>query len=264
MQFAMENELLPSNLLVNAVPKYLALKNPVLRPRSLELRRRKSFMPFILEIFAIPSNTPPDRPIRRLTVQYAARPSNSPPDLLTDHPIRRPIVQNAARPSNSPPDSLPDHPTRRPIVQNAARPSNRPPDRPIRRLIRCPTVQYAARPSNSPPGLLPDRPIRRPIVQFAARPSSSAPDHPVRRSIRRPTVQFAPFRLICSPSAQFNDYLGGLFRHGVAKHKAAFEAVCVTLQYAMDLGEPIFDGHDGMRQQQPNRNKRLKEAARAP
>ena len=60
--------------------------------------------------------------------------------------------------------------------------------------------------------------------------------------------------------------LGGLFRHGVAKHKAAFEAVCVTLQYAMDLGEPIFDGvhHDGKRQQQPNRNKRLREAAQMP
>jgi hypothetical protein len=64
---------------------------------------------------------------------------------------------------------------------------------------------------------------------------------------------------------KFYDCLGGLFRHGVAKHKAAFEAVCVTLQYAMDLGEPIFDvvhhHHDGKRQQQPNRNKRFKEAA---
>jgi hypothetical protein len=37
---------------------------------------------------------------------------------------------------------------------------------------------------------------------------------------------------------KFNDCLGGLFRHG---QKAAFEAICVTLQYAMDLGEPIFD-----------------------
>jgi hypothetical protein len=93
------------------------------------------------------------------------------------------------------------------------------------------------------------------------------PDRPICRPIRRPTVQFAPFRLICSPSAQFNDYLGGLFRHGVAKHKAAFEAVCVTLQYAMDLGEPIFAvvHHDGNRQQQKlNRSKRLKEAAQMP
>jgi hypothetical protein len=64
---------------------------------------------------------------------------------------------------------------------------------------------------------------------------------------------------------KFYDCLGGLFRHGVAKHKAAFEAVCVTLQYAMDLGEPSFDVvHDGKRQQQPNRSKRLKEAAQMP
>jgi hypothetical protein len=50
---------------------------------------------------------------------------------------------------------------------------------------------------------------------------------------------------------KFYDFLGGLFRQGVAKHKAAFEAVCVTLQYAMDLGEPIFDVvHHGKRQQQ--------------
>jgi hypothetical protein len=34
----------------------------------------------------------------------------------------------------------------------------------------------------------------------------------------------------------------------------------------MDLGEPIFDvvHHDGERQQQPNRSKRLKEAAQMP
>jgi hypothetical protein len=53
---------------------------------------------------------------------------------------------------------------------------------------------------------------------------------------------------------------GGLFRHGVAKHKAAFEAVCVTLQYAMDLREPIFGvvHHVGKRQQLPNRNNRKK------
>jgi hypothetical protein len=64
---------------------------------------------------------------------------------------------------------------------------------------------------------------------------------------------------------QFYDCLGGLFRHGVAKYKAAFEAVCITLQYAMDLGEPIFDvHHDGKRQQQPNRIKCLKEAAQMP
>jgi hypothetical protein len=165
----------------------------VQQPRSLGLRRRKSFMLFIVDIFAIPSNSPPDRPICRPTVQYAARPSNSPLGLLPDRPIRRPIDQNAGRPSNSPLDSLPDRPIRRPIEQNAARPS----DTPL-------TVQFAARiaarPSNSPS----DRPKLRQIVPYAARPSNSPPDHPIRRPIRRPTVQFDPFRLICSPSAQFN------------------------------------------------------------
>jgi DDE superfamily endonuclease len=64
---------------------------------------------------------------------------------------------------------------------------------------------------------------------------------------------------------KFYDCLGGLFRHGVDKHKHAFEAVCVTLQYAMDLGEPIFDviHHDGMQQQQQqqqqDKNKRQKQ-----
>jgi hypothetical protein len=51
----------------------------------------------------------------------------------------------------------------------------------------------------------------------------------------------------CSQQEQFNswlkcyDCLGVLFCHGVNKHKHAFEPVCVTLQYAMDLGDPIFD-----------------------
>jgi hypothetical protein len=39
----------------------------------------------------------------------------------------------------------------------------------------------------------------------------------------------------------FYDCLGGLFRHGDDTHKYAFEAIFVSLQYAMDLGEPIFD-----------------------
>jgi hypothetical protein len=70
----------------------------------------------------------------------------------------------------------------------------------------------------------------------------------------------------CSQQEQFNsrlkfyDCLGGLFCHGVDKHKHTFEAVCVTLQYTMDLGEPIFDviHHDGMQQQQ-DKNKRKKQ-----
>jgi hypothetical protein len=59
--------------------------------------------------------------------------------------------------------------------------------------------------------------------------------------------EFANFKLhTCSWQAQFNsqlkfyDCLGGLFQHGANKHKYAFEAVCITLQYAMDLGEPWF------------------------
>ena len=31
------------------------------------------------------------------------------------------------------------------------------------------------------------------------------------------------------------------FRHGVAKHQAVFEAVCVLVQYDMDNGHPMFD-----------------------
>jgi hypothetical protein len=58
---------------------------------------------------------------------------------------------------------------------------------------------------------------------------------------------------------KFYDCLGGLFQHGADKHKYAFEAVCVTLQYAMDLGEPIFDvvHHDGTKrlQQQDKQDK---------
>jgi hypothetical protein len=31
------------------------------------------------------------------------------------------------------------------------------------------------------------------------------------------------------------------FRHGVAKHKACFEAVCVMVQYDMENGHPMFE-----------------------
>lgn len=31
------------------------------------------------------------------------------------------------------------------------------------------------------------------------------------------------------------------FRHGVNKHQVAFEAVCVIVQYQMELGSPLFD-----------------------
>ena len=34
--------------------------------------------------------------------------------------------------------------------------------------------------------------------------------------------------------------LSDTFRHGVEKHKIAFEAVCVIVQYQMDNGSPIF------------------------
>jgi cytochrome oxidase assembly protein ShyY1 len=30
------------------------------------------------------------------------------------------------------------------------------------------------------------------------------------------------------------------FRHSIAKHKAAFEAIAVTVQYQMDNGHPLF------------------------
>lgn len=45
---------------------------------------------------------------------------------------------------------------------------------------------------------------------------------------------------------KFYSCLSGLFRHGELKHKHAFEAVCVTVQYEMDNGAPIFDAvhHD--------------------
>jgi hypothetical protein len=45
------------------------------------------------------------------------------------------------------------------------------------------------------------------------------------------------------------------------KLKHAFEAVCVTLQYTMDMGEPIIDviRHDGMQQQQQDKNKHQKQ-----
>lgn len=57
---------------------------------------------------------------------------------------------------------------------------------------------------------------------------------------------------------KFYNSLGGLFRHGVDKHKHAFEAICVTLQYAMDLGEPVFDvvHHDGQQGPQQDTDKR--------
>jgi hypothetical protein len=31
------------------------------------------------------------------------------------------------------------------------------------------------------------------------------------------------------------------FRHGVPKHKAVFEAICVVVQYEMENGHPMFD-----------------------
>ena len=45
---------------------------------------------------------------------------------------------------------------------------------------------------------------------------------------------------------KFYSCLSQVFRHGVEKHKHAFEAVCVTVQYEMDNGAPIFDAvHHG-------------------
>ena len=40
--------------------------------------------------------------------------------------------------------------------------------------------------------------------------------------------------------------LAQLFRHGMDKHGEAFRAICVTVQYEMDNGSPIFDAvhHD--------------------
>ena len=32
-----------------------------------------------------------------------------------------------------------------------------------------------------------------------------------------------------------------IFRHGKDKHKIAFEAVCVIIQYQMEFGSPLFD-----------------------
>ena len=40
---------------------------------------------------------------------------------------------------------------------------------------------------------------------------------------------------------KFFKCLSETFRHGVAKHKSAFEAVAVTVQYQMDNGGRIFD-----------------------
>ena len=39
----------------------------------------------------------------------------------------------------------------------------------------------------------------------------------------------------------FFSILQNTFRHGMEKHKVAFEAVCVILQYQMNNGAPIFD-----------------------
>jgi hypothetical protein len=68
------------------------------------------------------------------------------------------------------------------------------------------------------------------------------------RSLRVPAPDISQLK--------FYDCLGGLFPHGVNKHKHTFEAVCVTLQYAMDLGKPIFDV---IHQQQQDKNKRQKQ-----
>ena len=35
--------------------------------------------------------------------------------------------------------------------------------------------------------------------------------------------------------------LSNRFRHSRAHHQAVFEAICVTAQYTMDNGSPIFD-----------------------
>jgi hypothetical protein len=40
---------------------------------------------------------------------------------------------------------------------------------------------------------------------------------------------------------KFFDILQNTFRHGEARHKIAFEAVCVIVQYQMDNGSPLFD-----------------------
>lgn len=45
---------------------------------------------------------------------------------------------------------------------------------------------------------------------------------------------------------KFYSCLSQLFRHGMDKHGEAFTAICVTVQYEMDNGAPIFDAvhHD--------------------
>jgi len=35
--------------------------------------------------------------------------------------------------------------------------------------------------------------------------------------------------------------LDNRFRHTIAQHKTVFEAICVIVQYQMELGEPLFD-----------------------
>ena len=35
--------------------------------------------------------------------------------------------------------------------------------------------------------------------------------------------------------------MDGVWRHGKDKHRMAFYAICVTLQYQMENGSPLFD-----------------------
>jgi hypothetical protein len=46
-----------------------------------------------------------------------------------------------------------------------------------------------------------------------------------------------------SVNARFKNYgsLNGNFRHGIDKHKAVFEAVCVIVQFQFETGSPLFD-----------------------
>jgi phage terminase large subunit GpA-like protein len=37
------------------------------------------------------------------------------------------------------------------------------------------------------------------------------------------------------------EIINGRFRHGIEKHKVVFEAVCVILQYQLELTSPLFD-----------------------
>ena len=40
---------------------------------------------------------------------------------------------------------------------------------------------------------------------------------------------------------KFFSILSNAFRHSIDQHKLALEAVCVTVQYQMDCGSPMFD-----------------------